>query len=478
MNLSIQDELQPFAEELKRYITPVFLEELAREIGFIKRKRKFSGSDLATICIWISQRVASDPLVRLCSRLHAATGTLLSPEGLNKRLNTKAVLFLQHIFSLLLQQKICEQTQISNQLFSYFKRIRILDATVFQVPNALENVYPGSGGCAQKAGIKIQLEYDLHSGQFLNFQIGPGKNNDKTFGTECLATLRPGDLCIRDLGYFSLEDLDQMDQRGTYYISRLKLNTNVYVKNPNPEYFKNGAIKKQSEYIQIDVKQILKQLQPGETFELKNAYVGDKQQLFARVIFNRLTEKQLQKRRVKIAEKEKSKNRTYSEKSKLIAGLNVYVTNTPWEWVPMEQVHELYTLRWQIEIIFKTWKSLFKIDHYSTVKQERLECQLYGKLITIFLCSSTMFKMRQLLLQKKKKELSEYKAIGMIQDHLSLLYQAIQKDTQEITKVLIRLFTLLQKNGRKSHRYEKKTVFDIMGVVYEYNELRKQKKAA
>ncbi|CDN33612.1 unnamed protein product [Bacillus thuringiensis DB27] len=31
-----------------------------------------------------------------------------------------------------------------------------------------------------------------------------------------------------------------MDQRGTYYISRLKLNTNVYVKNPNPEYFKNG----------------------------------------------------------------------------------------------------------------------------------------------------------------------------------------------------------------------------------------------
>ncbi|MBH0353244.1 hypothetical protein ABB10_19370 [Bacillus thuringiensis] len=89
-----------------------------------------------------------------------------------------------------------------------------------------------------------------------------------------------------------------------------------------------------------------------------------------------------------------------------------------------------------------------------------------------------MFKMRQLLLQKKQKELSEYKAIGMIQDHLFLLYQAIQKNTQEITKLLIRLFTLLQKNGRKSHRYEKKTVFDIMGVVYEYNGLSKQRKAA
>ncbi|AGG05520.1 transposase [Bacillus thuringiensis] len=65
---------------------------------------------------------------------------------------------------------------------------------VFQVPNVLENVYPGSGSCAKTARMKIQLEYDLHSGQFLNFQVGPEKNNDKTFGTKCLDTLRPGDL--------------------------------------------------------------------------------------------------------------------------------------------------------------------------------------------------------------------------------------------------------------------------------------------
>ncbi|MGG0260722.1 IS4-like element IS231O family transposase [Bacillus mycoides] len=478
MNLSIQEELQPFAEELQRYITPDFLEELAREMKFVKRKRKFSGSDLATICVWISQRVASDPLVRLCSRLHAVTGTVLSPEGLNKRFNEKSVLFLKHIFSLLLQQKICEHTHISNHLYNYFKRIRIMDATMFQVPNTLEHIYPGSGGCAQTAGIKIQLEYDLHSGQFLNFQVGPGKNNDKTFGTECLDTLRPGDLCIRDLGYFSLEDLDQMDQRGTYYISRLKLNTNVYVKNPNPEYFKNGDIKKQTEYMKVNLEMMVGRLLPGETYEVGNVYVGDQKVLFARLVLYRLTEQQLRERRKKQIESEKKKGKPYSQKSKILSGLNVYVTNTPWEWVSMKQVHELYSLRWQIEIVFKTWKSLFDIDHCRTVKRERIECHLYGKLIAIFLCSSTMFKMRQLLLQKKQKELSEYKAIGMIQDHLLLLYQAIQKDTQELTKILIRLFHLLQKNGRKSHRYEKKTVFDIMGVHYEYSIARKQKKAA
>ena len=46
MYLSISDELQLFAEELYEHLTPSFLENLARELGFVKRKRKFSGCDL------------------------------------------------------------------------------------------------------------------------------------------------------------------------------------------------------------------------------------------------------------------------------------------------------------------------------------------------------------------------------------------------------------------------------------------------
>ena len=39
---------------------------------------------------------------------------------------------------------------------------------------------------------------------FLTY-LGPGKNNDKTYGTICLETLEADDLCLRDLGYFDLE---------------------------------------------------------------------------------------------------------------------------------------------------------------------------------------------------------------------------------------------------------------------------------
>ncbi|KOS27096.1 transposase [Bacillus anthracis] len=58
--------------------------------------------------------------------------------------------------------------------------------------------------------------------------------------------------------------------------------------------------------------------------------------------------------------------------------------------------------------------------------------------------------MRQLLLKKKKRELSEYKAIYMIKDYFLFLFQAIQKNTQELSKVFLRLFNLLQHNIKNS----------------------------
>ena len=58
-------------------------------------------------------------------------------------------------------------------MMSIFNRIRILDATMFQLPDTFATDYQGSGGSSNTAGVKIQLEYDLLSGQFLNVQLGP-----------------------------------------------------------------------------------------------------------------------------------------------------------------------------------------------------------------------------------------------------------------------------------------------------------------
>lgn len=68
---------------------------------------------------------------------------------------------------------------------------------------------------------------------------------------------------------------------------------------------------------------------------------------------------------------------------------------------------------------------------------------------------------------KKQKELREWKAMYMIHDYFRVLYDQIQHQSNQLAKSFRRLFHLLEKNGRKSHGYRKKTVFDILGIAYE-----------
>ena len=65
--------------------------------------------------------------------------------------------------------------------------------------------------------------------------------------------------------------------------------------------------------------------------------------------------------------------------------MNVYITNTSLEEVPTNYVHSLYSLRWQIEILFKTRKSFFEIDECKNIKfkiKKEQNIEKYQKLIT------------------------------------------------------------------------------------------------
>jgi hypothetical protein len=57
------------------------------------------------------------------------------------------------------------------------------------------------------SSIKIQLEFDLLSGRFLNYYIFSGNINDVLYRDTLSKTIEKGDLCLRDLCYYKLSDL-------------------------------------------------------------------------------------------------------------------------------------------------------------------------------------------------------------------------------------------------------------------------------
>lgn len=147
MSISISDELQLFAQEIQRFLSPNALQNLARDVGFVQQLSKYQAKDLIALCVWMSQKVATTSLTQLSSCLEASTDVLISPEGLNQRFNQEAVPFLQQILAKLLNQKLASSVSFSSPYTSVFKRIRILDSTAFQLPNSFSSVYPGAGFC-------------------------------------------------------------------------------------------------------------------------------------------------------------------------------------------------------------------------------------------------------------------------------------------------------------------------------------------
>ena len=60
--------------------------------------------------------------------------------------------------------------------------------------------------------------------------------------------------------------------------------------------------------------------------------------------------------------KNRSNGYTISDEFKKRAHFNIFITNVPEEVCNAKEITNLYKLRWQIELIFKTWKSIIKID--------------------------------------------------------------------------------------------------------------------
>ena len=83
--------------------------------------------------------------------------------------------------------------------------------------------------------------------------------------------------------------------------------------------------------------------------------------------------------------KRSKKRYQLSKEYKIKARYNIFITNVPHDILPTEQVIDGYRLRWQIELVFKSWKSNLKVHQIKPMKKARMECQLLAKFIWLLL---------------------------------------------------------------------------------------------
>lgn len=311
-------------------------------------------------------------LNELAIEFQKQTNKSISKEAINKKFDKKAVLFMKEILNRLIQDIF---TQIKpNLAFKNFERILIKDATSFQLPVNMKDSYKGSGGSGSEACIKIQFEFDLSTGNVIDLSLNPYTVTDTTDAKTCISKIKANDLLIRDLGYIDCSILSSIETQKAFYVNRLMSNVNVYIK------------KDETNYKLINFVLIVKmmRLYKIKIFE-KEVYITEKK-LKVRLIIELLPDDVVEQR-LRIKNKTaKRKGNKLSQESINRNALNLYITNTNPEQILKQEIQKVYKIRWQIELMFKSFKQEIKINNFAKkMKVERFECLLLIKLIGVLI---------------------------------------------------------------------------------------------
>jgi hypothetical protein len=381
-------------EKISRFFSHDQIETLARQSGFVQRKSSLSGHSFLLLSMFDHHSHNRCSLNGLCTSL-MDYGVAISKQSLHARFNDRSVTFLRLITSKLLTMRLAPFSSSLKGL-NFCKRILILDSTSFQLPDCYSTTYKGWGGDASEAGIKVHLCYNLKAMGELDFEIQSAATSDKQ-NAIMYNDIRPGDLRIEDLGYCRFDRLNHINSVGAFYLSRLAANTMIYIKSGK-------------EIKELDICTIIEKLKPGEIKEY-NVLVSRTHQLPSRLILEKLPAEIVNEKMRKFKERQAHRHRKIRQKSLLFKTVNAYVTNVPACELPKEKVRKIYALRWQIELIFKTWKSYYHIDKVKETKMQRFESYFYGKLILILLHMKLYQVFKQWFWNKCNTELSEIKAL-------------------------------------------------------------------
>ena len=328
-----------------------------------------------------------------------------------------------------------------------FKRILIGDSTQFELPPLFKKIYKGSGGAASPSSIKVQYCFDLISASIVSLVNRSGVATD--YSSE-ICFLEKNDLIIEDLGYFNIDRFKQIAKRRAYFLSRFRFGRVVFKKHKD-------------EYVAIDLLKEEKKMKSGEIRQFQ-VWIDRKEKLPVRLILEKVPDQISDQKRRKLKTDKQNKRKNISRDRLRFCNLNAYITNTSQEELPMENARNYYSLRWQIEIIFKAWKSVYKIDQVKSMKRQRFECMHYGLLLLVILVTNIMICFKKIVWEINKKDLSEMKLYKCVKEVLPELSLAVLKK-KNLSEFLNNILVLVEHTCLKEQKSNKRSPFSILNMA-------------
>jgi len=423
------------ATTMQALLGPV-AEQVAQQCRLIRRQRKFTGATLLQTFVlgYLRKPTASAEDLALTAQ---QLGVDVSSQAIDRRFQPALSDCLHQLWQHAVSQVVMAKPQ-ALALLRKFTEVLIGDSTVISLADELAETYPGCGGRSVmgRAALKIQVLWDVLCGRLKRAVLEAGRQSDAT-SPAVEETPRKGSLLIYDLGYFALERLRHWSNAGAYWISRLGAHVTIY-----------------ADGVPHQLLDWLTQTTPG----LVDVWVevGEKERLPCRLIALRAPDEVVNRRRQKAYTKAAKKGRVPSPQHLAACAWTLYITNVAEPTLSWREVVVLYRVRWQIELLFKLWKSHNHLATHRTTDPVRQLVELYARMIAVIV-------QHWLILSAGWEEggLSLVKVARWFREHLPLLIDVLH-DKPRLIAALRRLAGLMKRLAKLKRRRQHPNAQQLM----------------
>jgi hypothetical protein len=434
--LELQTEIAQFTQQVSQFFNKRLTEELARETGFVERESKLTGHLFLSVFTFGMSIYGTPSLNELVGLLNIVVPELdLTRQALHERINEEAVAFFEKMLSLAVTLELPKRlSQAVEKLCPQFNRILIFDSTSFQLPAELANYFRGSGGGGSEAAVKILFGYDFKSYQFC-YRLQDGVAHDQLHLGDDFQQIKAGDLEISDLGFFNIEAFADLDQKGAFYLSRLRSDIRLYHQT-------------RDRLEEFDLVGFAKKLHAGQT-EVEVYLKKGNRLLKTHLIIEPVPDQVKAQRLRKINHVSRKKGYQPRKRVKILAGFNLYITNAPAADIPRELLRSLYRIRWQIELVFKNWKSNFALAKVTGKRPERVKCMIYAKLLFIVITTKICAAARNYVWATAHREISCFQAAKHLKSVALPWLVAIVQHPKSVANLLTNALAFIMKHCLK-----------------------------
>ena len=315
---------------------------LAKQHGFIQRQRKVTGAGFAQALVLGG--VAQPDATRSQQQQAAVqAGMPLSVQGLEQRFTASAVRFLRALLAEGLTQMV--GSEAACPILPVFNGVYLTDCTRLDW---------------DAGGVKLAVRWELQRGHLYAHLSDLHVHDNRT--PVMMHALPSGALHLGDLGFFQLTRFAAWTQQGVYWLTRFKTGTTVTHADGQP----------------VDLYALLSATDHPVCLSVR---VGQRERLPAYLVAAPVPETVLTQRLTRLQANARRKQQPVSAQQRAAAHWTIYLTNIPN--LTFAQAHVLARTRWQIELLFKLWKSQGKVLTARTRDPLRQQCEGYAKLLGV-----------------------------------------------------------------------------------------------